>query len=1045
MITFSAQPTQGVGFYEAVIQDVGMSCNICDDASPTPLHQQWFGSTKKVDIYDPDIYGLKFSVSQAAVERHTKRDTLRVLTMGSVDIETLASQWPAPWLASSPFFRGDPNAPLLVARAKIAGVDIIERLDCLRHLVACMDASAPQTMSNRRNNLQTSRSLPRVSLELHCCTVRARVIGEGAKESSPLFVELRSNGLIASATSSFRRDPAFLQDVRSDAALYPLRMGFKFSVLLEPTLARVRSTTATRRDAFTDLRSSDADFLNDPSLVSIETLEILGEGHTAASIAHDTESVALVSFSHPILDLHISSDALCLELWHPQVVNITQQLLSFVPRPSGKSASPCSPPLLDRLPTGLSATLALARFVVFTTAPDINPGETLGLSRGFAIRTGLSISYSSMQSSHADNLYDLPQRTQVRQKLYLPQEQIVYAVTAARNSVSTNDATAHIRIGFSSISLRSVVATQYDADDPLIAERDDPALKHQEFLCIPKVGINVCLSGTRGSSQCKTGDGCDILVDIPYVTATFKLAHMYCILLAFRTWSSFLPVLSSHGAVPPQPSTLSYSFRAAVPTIQMLLALPKQKVAVRIDGTGIQLSSDKSPRIRLNKTLIWVCLSSHINRWNEDMGDRWEELISLHKWDVTLVHSIGILSIIVDGDSARLRIPFGYILADLIFDAVVTVKALRHLFQVTAVGHYMKMPTPAQEEPKIMPKMTIRIGCLCLEASDDPFESKLAVIWRCGLEAVKQRTDREEAFTAKVSAIRAAEAESSDPGHSIHDTEYQFGAKHSVSIEEARRRLDEVHALDWSLRLQNAREKCSNSEDFITQRLRGSQVAKGTEVIPNIVEVSPIEDNPPLFRALLNHLNFTGQPPSFPIDRLSDFLYEQGCGLPRDTQFSLLLPMHLRFSLSSVHVMLRDYPLPLFSIPPHKNANAVAWEFETDLVVAEEMGTDLSVDWIDCPIVECHYGVHGASPMSILVPKTIMPVKTYANPVVRVMTNATTILSWSVSYTAAIQDLMKVIETLSSSPRDPSPVVGFWDKVGGFTVPCTHGLSVTCR
>ena len=115
------------------------------------------------------------------------------------------------------------------------------------------------------------------------------------------------------------------------------------------------------------------------------------------------------------------------------------------------------------------------------------------------------------------------------------------------------------------------------------------------------------------------------------------------------------------------------------------------------------------------------------------------------------------------------------------------------------------------------------------------------------------------------------------------------------------------------------------------------------------------------------------------------------------------------------------------------------------LVVAEEMGTDLSVDWIDCPVVESHYGVRGASEMSILVPKTIMPVKTYANPVVRVTTNATTVLSWSVSYTAAIQDLMKVIETLSSSPRDPSPVVGFWDKVGGFTVLCMHGLSVTCR
>jgi hypothetical protein len=762
----------------------------------------------------------------------------------------------------------------------------------------------------------------------------------------------------------------------------------------------------------------------------MESFEVFGEGHAIASIAHDAESVALVSSSSPILDLHVSTDAICVELWHPNVIKGAHQLFSVIPRLSDKPALPHSLPLLDRLPTGLNATLVLARFVVFVTAPDVNPSEIMDLSRGFAIRTGFSINYASMHSSHAGRFRNLPKRTQTRHKLYLPLEQIVDAVAAARASVLTSDATAYIRICFPGISLRSAVATQYDADDPLIAERDDPALEHQEFLRITHIGVNLCLSGKRGSVPRKTGDSCEIYADIPYIRASFKLAHMYCMLLALQTLRSFLPVSPSHASTPRQPSSLSYGFKAAIPTIQILLVLPKQKFAVRVDGIDALLSQDKPPEIRLNKTLVWVCLPSQINRWNEDIGERWEELLSLHKWDIYFLPSIGVLSILVEGDSARLRIPFGYVLSDLIFDAVVTVKALRHLLQVTALGRYMKIPTPAPEGPKSMPNLKVRVGCLCLEASDDPFESKLAVIWRCGLEAVKQRIDREEAFSAKVAAIRAAEAESPDPEQSTHD-EYQFGAKHSVSIEEARHRLDEVHALDWTLRLQNVRGKCSKSEDIITQSLRGSQAAKGIGIIPNIVEVTSIEDNPPLFRALLRGLSLTAQPPSFPMERLPDFLYEQGCGLPRDTQFSLLVPMHLRFSLCSVHVTLRDYPLPLLSIPPHKDANSAVWEFESDLVIGEEMGTDASVDWITCPIVESHYGVRGALPMSIPVPKTIMPVKTYANPVVRVTTNATTILSWSVSYTAAIHDLMRVIETLSSSARDSSPVVGFWDKVSG--------------
>lgn len=1025
-ITFSAEPVWGVGSYQSIIQDIELSCNVRDDPTLSPLQQQWFGKTKKVDIHDPDIYGLKFSIQQLAVERRTKLDSLQVLTMGIIDVEALATQWPAPWLATSSFLCGDPNAPLLVVRANITGIDTIERVECLRHLAACI-SSAPKSVANRRKDPRTFHSLPRVSFELHCGTVRTRIICEEGKESSPLFMELRSNGLIASATSSFRTDPTPRQDFVSNAGLYRLLMDYKLSISLEPTLVRVRSMVVIRNNLFTDLRSSDADFLNDPPLFSMESLEVYGEGHAIASITHDSASVALVSSSSPTLDLHVSTDALCLELWHPNVVKGTHRLLSIIPGPSDKPALSHSLPILDRLPTGLSATLALVRFVVFTTAPDINPSEIMGLSRGFAIRTGFSISYSSMHASHADRFHDLPKRTQTRHKLYLPLEQIVDAVAAARASVLTNDATAYIKICFSDISLRSAVATQYDADDPLIAERDDPALKHQEFLRIANVGINLCLSRKRSSVPYQTGDGCEISVDIPYIRATFSLAHMYCMLLAFQTLRSFLPV--SPANTPRQPLSLAYNFRAVIPTFQILLALPKQNFAVRIDGINVHMSKDKSPKIQLNNTLVWVCLPSQINRWNEDTGEKWEEFLSLHKWNISFFPSVGVLSILADGDGARLRIPFGFILADLIFDAIVTVKALRHLFQITAVGCYMTIPNPAPEGPKSMPNLTIRVGRLCLEASDDPFESKLAVIWRCGLEAVKQRMEREKAFSAKVAAIRAAETEFLDPAYSTGEQEYQFGGKHSISIEEARHRLDEVHSLDWTLRLQNLREKCSKSEDIITQRLRSPHTAKGASLIPNIVEVSVTEDNPPLFRALLNGLSLIAQPPSFPIERLPDFLFEQGSGLPRDTQFSLLVPMHIRFSLSSVHVTLRDYPLPFFSIPPHKDNSLAAWEFETDLVVGEEMGTDLSVDWINCPIVGSHYGVRDASPMSILVPKTIMPVKTYANPVVRVTTDAPTILSWSVSYTAAIHDLMRVIETLSSSPRDSSPVVGFWDKI----------------
>ena len=96
------------------------------------------------------------------------------------------------------------------------------------------------------------------------------------------------------------------------------------------------------------------------------------------------------------------------------------------------------------------------------------------------------------------------------------------------------------------------------------------------------------------------------------------------------------------------------------------------------------------------------------------------------------------------------------------------------------------------------------------------------------------------------------------------------------------------------------------------------------------------------------------------------------------------------------------------------------------------MGSELTVDWIDCPIIQPRQALHGEVPFSFAVPKTINPVKTYAAPTIEVTTSGPTILSWAVSYGPAIQDLVRVVDTLSSSPRDSSPAVGFWDKVTSF-------------
>lgn len=200
----------------------------------------------------------------------------------------------------------------------------------------------------------------------------------------------------------------------------------------------------------------------------------------------------------------------------------------------------------------------------------------------------------------------------------------------------------------------------------------------------------------------------------------------------------------------------------------------------------------------------------------------------------------------------------------------------------------------------------------------------------------------------------------------------------------------------------------------------------------HLISVAPIPDGPPLIRLVIDGVNLQIGGPSFPLEDLPDFLFDIGSGQPRDSEYSLLVPLNLGLAVSSIAIHLRDYPLPLFSVKGKPGIEASALTFRTDLVIAEQMGPVKSVELWDCVIVEEDFGVHGASKFHFGVPKTIMPVKTYANPDVNATTRETTEICWGVSYGYTIQDVMRILETLSSAPRDSSPSVGFWDKVNSF-------------
>ncbi|KAF5344064.1 hypothetical protein D9758_008855 [Tetrapyrgos nigripes] len=1005
--------------YKIVVEDITTNTEL-SDPQKNAHHSVLLGRNQHSEAFDSDAYCMDFSISEFRVTRTSAQDQIRLLALKSLALHVLTTQWPSPLLVTSPFIGGDPNAPFLMMRLNVGSIHVAERAAMLTEL---MDNLRPAGTENEvaaaMKQATSPIPIPRLVLQLECGPIIGRLlVGTEPVRCSHIF-ELRTEGIHFSFHSHFNRRRV-LHNLNDDFDHLPLEMSVKLCFALQSTFVRTIAV-GDRRKSFKFYEPSGRDFSEEPPFVSIDTIEIRGDASMFADIRDDTQNTACIHPSTLLSDVCLSVETICFELWHPDTKAALLRMLQFIPQTPRNHPMPAVHiPLHDRLPTGLTVTASLGRLVVFVTTPDINPRDDMELSRGFALRaTGISAQYCALDAGHICRSQFFRENSVSRHQLRLPGEQRLPALESATASaqLTSKAQSAFINFSFSHIAVRSALSTQYAADDPYIAERDDVGIQTLDFLKFRSGVVQISLR----SSESSTTDSCEVNLRIALVEISFLLAHIYSAMLGFQTIKSLASVLNRPEPTRTSPSHIHLHFDMDVNSIQAYCTFRKEHAFLHIKSVTTKWSSGEAVPLRWQKAVCWVRMPVVNNRWEEGKGFKWEELLSLQEWCVVLPSRVKEPRIVVDGRTARFRIPSSYVLADLVLDISVIFKALRHLYRITNEGKYSRISTPEAEGPKDVPSICISVFFLTLEAADDPFEAKLNRIFNVGPEGADSREEREEAFKVKVYNILRAEGQPVPD----YDQEWEFGPEHSVSIQEARTRLDQVHFLDWKLRLDQLKQDQAEAQADVFSHFQ-SPVGK-VDSLPLPIETRDVSDDPPLLRIAFTGLSLNLSKPSFSLDMLPDFLLQQG--LPLGTEYSLLIPLHLGFTLSSLQVTLRDYPVAMVDIPPHEDDAVPALEFDTDLVVAEEMGSELSVDWVDCPVLQADQDVHDIATLNLSVPKTIMPVKTYANPEIRVTSPGITSFSWAVSYAPATQDLMRVVETLTSSPRDASPGMGFWDKM----------------
>lgn len=471
----------------------------------------------------------------------------------------------------------------------------------------------------------------------------------------------------------------------------------------------------------------------------------------------------------------------------------------------------------------------------------------------------------------------------------------------------------------------------------------------------------------------------------------------------------------------------------------------------------------------------------------------WARIVSISNLRVGFRHerrtpsgtTVGSPDIDVTTDFIRLAVPHLMVMHH-VFDNFVNVtkasKQLHHRFK-TRTNEYVLEKRP--EKPKNVPHITLRSKALLFELEDDAFEYKLSRIYRLGLLEQKQRLAREEAFHLKIRKLDESKlkqtrsrtlttnnlqppphkhkksgeerpssrrSRSTDavprrpttPKRSRSDSlvrerrgrydpqgTSEFTDKIKISREEAWYKLQVHNARSWKARIDGS----SHSENPAVKGMRHI-FANADEPPPGVHDddddetILSIPDRPGLMSALITDLNLEIDKPSFPVEEYGEFLHRIGKGMPRDMEYSLLVPLSIHLDMGESRVTLRDYPLDLLHIPSLRHgqsSRSPCWSLRTDFVVAEEYRDYQSARQVMVNIIPPDGPSN--SGFNVDVRRTVSPVKMYSDATFEIHTKQPTVISWGMSYQPVIQDMMKIIEGFTKPEIDPSERVGFWDKI----------------
>ncbi|KAG8742575.1 hypothetical protein FRC10_001240 [Ceratobasidium sp. 414] len=978
------------------------------------LHRSWLGNLACQGKAPALALEAGFGATTLAWIAAVSNAPVPLLTLDRFAASALSTSW-------AKGFRMDPNESLLVVEATIDPLVVSGTMKDLRVLEQLSRKfSSPPSSEQLAHPQSPTMHMPKFAVDVYAkgLDVLFCLDNHGPQSPNLAGVHLRIPQSEFHGSSQFvhrswaRRDQAREAYTESTVLMdAPYLLLFELMGFIGP--ADVQMVFADRVPVSQSSRHS---------VFRSAQIELSANGEMLAAMP-DGASMATVDCTTLIARTRSIADTLALDLTSVEASGVILDLLVAHAMGRAPKDIPTNPQaFISTLPVGISAHLAIGTISCLASGRDFAPSNTKAVKRGLEMRTGLVVDYCSMDDSQHSyrTRSERFASIQHRDRLQLREDILPEAISVSQElSSGAGERGAILRIDVSLFQLRPIVdfgsAFVPLSDWEASAAATVPSL----VLSIPYMRVDTLFKRTAMSQSSSFRDLCRIVVDIRRVRLNLSVHHAYCLALASTAVPRTPPSTPPPHSPPPSSSRMLVHASGQIGSLQAKIDLPgTEKVYLCVEKLKA-ISQEDRHEVSFRVFYAWVLAND----------GQWDELLRLRHLEVCTPNAES-PSIKITGQDARMRIPHEYSLASLIQDISLAAKTTKHLFHIIKSDHFIALGTPPAEDAKRVPPISISLGSLVVEAVDDPFETKLVLAWRAGLKEQQERLIREEAFDAKVEAINIEARDNPEPivgSQGLRD--WHFGSKHTVPIEEARQRLQQFNSSAWISTFNTAKMAWAKREEAQFRRL-GQPMSSTHLDVPIPLDIRAIQSVPSLLRLMFDGVRLEIGKPTFAGDNpsaLPQFLKRTG-GLPLDTEYTLLVPLSLRWEMRCAAATLRDYPLPLLQIRANPDQSP-AWTASTDLVIAEEIGPSDSVEWLRSVVVPDGLGLADQPGFSLLVPKTGMPVKTYANPVVRVTSSSPTNISWGVSYQPCVSDVTRILESLTHPSRDPSSPLGFWDKI----------------